>query len=153
MGFSMSASAFILARHQDVKAIVADSPYATLEGLIARQFFFLPGFTKWLLVALTKVYAQLFFGVRVSDATPAEVVGDLNTPLLIIHGDADSQIPLEHSRTIFTNADPNKTEFWIVPGAEHGFAHGLEGPRYEVKVRQFFEQNLCTTIARQSGGE
>jgi uncharacterized protein len=144
MGFSMSASAFILTRHPDVKAIVADSPYATLEGVIARQFFFLPGFTKWPLVSMTRLYAWLFLGVRVSDAAPAEVVRDLNTPLLIIHGDADSQIPLEHSQSIYTNADPDRTQLWIVPGADHGFAHGLEGPRYEVRVRQFFEQHLCT---------
>lgn len=143
LGFSMSASAFITARHPDVKAIVADSPYATLDGLIARQFFFFPGFTKWPFVALTKFYARLFLGVRVNDAAPAEVVRDLNTPLLIIHGDADSQIPLEHSQAIYANADPEKTRLWIVHGADHGFAHGLEGPRYEVRVRQFFEQHLC----------
>jgi fermentation-respiration switch protein FrsA (DUF1100 family) len=122
---------------------VADSPYATLEGLIARQFFFLPGFTKWPFVALTKLYARLLLGVRVRDAAPADVVQDLNAPLLIIHGDADSQIPIEHSRIIYANADPDKTTFWIVPGADHGFAHGLEGPRYEARVRQFFEKNLC----------
>ena len=153
MGFSMSASTFIMTRHPDVKAIVADSPYATLEGLIARQFFFLPGFTKCPLVALTKVYAWLFLGVRVSDAAPADVVRDLNTPLLIIHGDADSQIPIEHSQTIYANADHDKTKFWIVPGADHGFAHGLEGSRYEVRVREFFEQHLCTMTALQTGGE
>ena len=143
LGFSMSASAFITARHPDVKAIVADSPYASLEGLIARQFFFFPGFTKWPLVALTKFCARLFLGVRVNDAAPAEVVRDLNTPLLIIHGDADSQIPLEHSQTIYANADPEKTTLWIVRGADHGFAHGLVGPRYEVRVREFLEKHLC----------
>ena len=143
LGFSMSASAFILTRHPDVKAIVADSPYATLEGVIARQFFFLPGFTKWPLVSMTRFYAWLFLGVQVSDAAPAEVVRDLNTPLLIIHGDADSQIPLEHSQSIYANADPDRTQLWIVSGADHGFAHGLEGPGYEVRVRQFFEQHLC----------
>jgi dipeptidyl aminopeptidase/acylaminoacyl peptidase len=143
MGFSMSASAFILTGHPEVKAIVADSPYATLEGLIARQFFFLPGFTKWPFVALTKVYARIFLGVRVSDAAPAEAVRDLNNPLLIIHGDADSQIPIEHSHTIYANADTDKTQFWIVPGADHGFAHALESYQYELRVRQFFEQNLC----------
>jgi fermentation-respiration switch protein FrsA (DUF1100 family) len=126
-----------------VKAIVADSPYATLEGLIARQFFFLPGFTKWPFVALTKVYARIFLGVRVSDAAPAEAVRDLNNPLLIIHGDADSQIPIEHSHTIYANADTDKTQFWIVPCADHGFAHALESYQYELRVRQFFEQNLC----------
>ncbi|MGD9851687.1 MAG: alpha/beta hydrolase [Nitrospirales bacterium] len=145
LGFSMSASAFMLTRHPDVKAIVADSPYATLEGLIGRQFFFLPGLTKWPFVALTKLYARLLLGVRVSDAAPAEVVRDLNVPLLIIHGDADSQIPVEHAQTIYANADPDKTQLWIVPGADHGFAHGLEGPRYELRVRQFLEENLCPT--------
>ncbi|NKB81654.1 MAG: prolyl oligopeptidase family serine peptidase [Nitrospirales bacterium] len=115
MGFSMSASAFILAQHPDVKAIVADSPYANLEEIIARQFFFLPSFTKWPFVALTKFYARLFLGVRVNDAAPAKVVRDLANPLLLIHGDADSQIPLKHSRTIFANADSSKTELWIVP--------------------------------------
>jgi dipeptidyl aminopeptidase/acylaminoacyl peptidase len=151
LGFSMSASAFILTRHPDVKAIVADSPYAALEGLIARQFFFLPGFTKWPLVAMTKLYARILLGVRVSDAAPADVVRDLNTPLLLIHGDADSQVPIEHSQTIYAQADHDKTTLWIVPGADHGFAHGLEGPRYEVRVRQFFELHLCTPALSQPG--
>jgi pimeloyl-ACP methyl ester carboxylesterase len=151
LGFSMSASAFILARHPDIKAMVADSPYATLEGLIARQFFFLPGFTKWPLVALTKFYARLFLGVHVSDGAPAEAGRDLNAPLLIIHGDADSQIPLEHAQAIYTNADPDTTQLWIVQGADHGFAHAREGYRYELRVRKFFEQNLCTPTTLRIG--
>lgn len=147
MGFSMSASAFILARQSDVKAIVADSPYATLEGLIERQFFFFPGFTKWPFVALTKSYARLFPGVNVNAAAPAEAVGELASPLLIIHGDVDSQIPVDHSRAIHANANPDTTELWIVPGADHGFAHALEGYQYETRVRQFFERNLCSTVS------
>jgi hypothetical protein len=123
MGFSMSASAFILTRHPDVKAIVADSPYASLEGVVAQQFFFLPGPTKWPLVALTKLYARLLLGAKVSDAVPADAVADLKIPLLLIHGDADSQIPVEHSRQIQAKANPTTTEFWIVPGADHGIAN------------------------------
>ncbi len=150
MGFSMSASAFLLARHPDVKAIVADSPYASLEGVIARQFFFLPGFTKWPLVALTKLYARLFPGVNICTAAPAEAVRELTSPLLIIHGEVDSQIPLDHSLTIHANANPDTTELWIVPGADHGFAHALEGYRYETRIKQFFEQNLCDRASPQS---
>ncbi len=71
MGFSMSAAAFILARHPDIRAIVADSPYAALEDLVGRQFFFLPGPTKWPLVALTKLYVRLLLGVDVESAAPA----------------------------------------------------------------------------------
>ncbi len=145
MGFSMSAAAFILARHPKIRAIVADSPYATLEGLVERQFFFFPGPTKWPFVALTKLYARVLLGVKVTDAAPAETVRDLKTPLLLIHGDADSQIPVEHTRQIKANADPQTTEVWIVEGADHGFAHAFTGDRYEVRIRRFFEKHLCRT--------
>jgi len=153
MGFSLSASAFILARHPDVKAIVADSPYASLEKVVERQFFFFPGPTKWPLVALTKVYARLFLGLKISDAVPAEAAAELKNPLLLIHGDADSQIPVEHSRQIQAKANPATTELWIVPGANHGFAHALEGYQYEIRVREFFERHLCPKAAPPSGKE
>ena len=145
MGFSMSASAFILAQHPGVKAIVADSPYATLESLVERQFFFLPGFTKWPMVAMTKLYLFLLLNLSINDARPVEAVKVLESPLLLIHGDADSQIPVEQSRQILSHADQAKTELWIVPGADHGFAHAVAGHLYEIKVRKFFEQHLCPT--------
>lgn len=147
MGFSMSAAAFILARHPDIRAIVADSSYASLEDLVGRQFFFFPGPTKWPLIALTKLYARLLLGVDVEAAAPAQVVREPTAPLLIIHGEADSQIPVEHAREIYANADPARTELWIVPGADHGQVHAIEGPRYEVRIRTFLERNLCGPAA------
>lgn len=143
MGFSMSAAAFILSQHSDMRAIVADSPYATLEDLIGRQFFFLPGFTKWPLVTLTKLYARLILGVKVGAAAPAEAVRRMRTPLLLIHGEADSQIPVEHARRIYANASPATTELWIVPEADHGLAHAFEAHRYELRVTTFLERHLC----------
>jgi dipeptidyl aminopeptidase/acylaminoacyl peptidase len=143
MGFSMSAAAFILARHPDIRAIVADSSYSSLEDLVGRQFFFFPGPTKWPLVALTKLYARLLLGVEVDAAAPARTVRELTAPLLIIHGEADSQIPVEHAREIYAHANPATTELWVVPGSDHGQAHAIEGPRYEVRVRTFFEHHVC----------
>ena len=151
MGFSLSASSFILARNPDVSAIVADSPYASLEKVVERQFFFLPGSTKWPLVALTKVYVRLFLGLTFTDAEPADAVEELTMPLLLIHGDADSQIPVEHSREIHAKANPATTELWIVPGADHGFAHALAGYEYEIRVREFFERHLCPTTTPLPG--
>ncbi len=149
MGFSMSAAAFIMARHPSIKAIVGDSPYATLEGIVGRQYFFLPGPTKWPLVALTKLYAWLLLGLNVSDAAPAEAVKQLETPLLVIHGDADSQIPVEHAHQIQAHANPETTDVWIIKGADHGMAHALAGPEYEVRITRFFEEHLCQDESRK----
>ncbi len=150
MGFSMSAAAFILARHPDIRAIVADSAYASLEDLLGRQFFFLPGSSKWPLVALTKLYARLLLGVDIGATAPAQVVRELVAPLLIIHGEKDSQIPPEHARQIYAHADPAKTELWLIPGVDHGQAHAIEGPHYEIRVLQFFLRHLVDDVPRSS---
>lgn len=142
LGFSMSAAAFILCRSTGIHAIVADSSYASLEELIGRQFFFLPGPLKWPFVTLTNLWAHLLLGVDVKQAAPMEAVRTLRIPLLLIHGDADSQIPASHTREIAANADPSLTELWIVPGADHGLAHAREGARYEARVIQFFLRHL-----------
>ena len=148
LGFSMSAAAFLLARHPDIRAIVADSPYASLADLVARQlFFFGPGPTKWPVMALTRLYGRLLLGVDIEAAMPARAVRDLTAALLIIHGEADSQIPVEHAREIYAHANPATTELWIVPSADHGQARAHAGPRYEIRVRSFFERHLCGAAA------
>jgi fermentation-respiration switch protein FrsA (DUF1100 family) len=138
-----SAAALLLAHHPKINAIVADSAYATLEDLIGSHFFFLPGPLKWPPVALTTLYAKLFVGVNVDAAASVEAVRTLRTPLLLIHGEADSQIPVDHAHRLAANADPSLTEVWIVPGAEHGHARAIAGPRDEARVRRFFTQHLC----------
>lgn len=142
MGFSMSASIFILARHPAIKAIVAESPYASLRQILKRQFFFLPGPLSWPILTLTRQYALLLFGVDIGQASPVNAASNLNTPLLLIHGESDSQIPIEHSRQIAAQADPAITELWAIPHADHGQAHAREGSRYETKVLTFLQSHL-----------
>lgn len=127
LGFSMSAAAFLLTRSSGIRAIVTDSSYASPEELIGRQFFFLPAPLNRPFVTLTNLWAHLLLDVDVSQAAPREVVRMLHIPLLLIHGDADFQIPVSHTRQIAANADPSVTELWIVPGAGHGSAHAQEG--------------------------
>ena len=101
--------------HDTLQFIVEEA--AALDDLVARQFFFLPGPTKWPFVGLTKVYARLLLHVNVDDAAPAAAVRELPTPLLLIHGDVDSQIPVEHARRIYANANPATTELLFTLGA------------------------------------
>ena len=142
LGFSMSAAAFLLTRSPGIRAIVADSSYASLEKLIGRQFFFPPDPLNWPFVTLTNLWAHLLLGIDTKQAAPREAVRTLSIPLLLIHGDADFQIPVSHTRQIAANADPSLTEIWIVPGAGHGSAHAQEGDRYEARVMQFFLRHL-----------
>lgn len=50
-------------------------------------------------------------------AAPAEVVGAIEVPLLIVHGDADRYFPLRHVEAL-RDAAPN-ADVWVEPGMGH----------------------------------
>ncbi len=142
MGFSMSGSTFIVAQDPRIRAIVADSPFASLAKIVESQFFFIPGPLNWAIVALTSLYAKGLLGLDIDQASPENTIHSLATPLLLIHGETDSQIPANHSRTLLAKANPELTTLWLIPGADHGHAHAIAGITYELRVLDFFTTHL-----------
>ena len=142
MGFSLGAATIIMANSKDVKAIIADSPYATIDKMIERTYFIFPSITKIPFVFLTKLYTRIFLGIKTKDISPLQVISKIKAPILLIHGAKDSQIPVENSKILYEASDKNKTELWIVPRADHGYAHYLYPGVYEEKIVNFFNKNI-----------
>lgn len=142
MGFSLGASTIIMANSPDVKAIVADSPFASIDKMVRQTYSLFPGFTKMPFVWLTEFYAHLFFRVNPWKTTPAREISKITSPILFIHGAEDSQIPVENSRILYEASNKEKTKLWIVLGADHGQIHSLYQKEYEGKILEFFENNL-----------
>jgi dipeptidyl aminopeptidase/acylaminoacyl peptidase len=142
MGFSMSGAIFIAAHDPRIRAIVADSPYASLPKIVERQFFFIPDPMNWAIVSLTSFYAKVLLGLELGPNSPEQTIHSLSTPLLLIHGVADSQIPVEHARTLQANANPELTTLWLIPDADHGHAHAIAGMTYELRVLDFFTTHV-----------
>ncbi|MBA2300787.1 MAG: alpha/beta fold hydrolase [Chloroflexi bacterium] len=89
------------------------------------------------------VAARLFDGAtRVLGADPratepSRVIGLLETvPLLLIHGEADTTVPMAEGRRLAALAGP-ASEHWIVPGAGHSGGHAIAGDDYERRVSDF----------------
>ena len=89
------------------------------------------------------VAGRLFDGVaRVLGADPratepSRVIGLLETvPLLLIHGDADTTVPIADGRRLAALAGP-ASEHWVVPGAGHSESHAVAGGDYEGRVTDF----------------
>ena len=89
------------------------------------------------------VAARLFDGVtRALGADPratepSRIIGLLETvPLLLIHGEADTTVPIADGRRLAALGGP-ATEHWVVPGAEHSGGHAVAGVDYERRVRDF----------------
>lgn len=140
-GFSLSATTFLITDAPEIKAIVADSPYSSGHGIIEELYGYL-GPLKFPFVWLTELYANLFLGLRPSAVDVCASLKNRSVPILLIHGDRDSQIPLRHSQDIEACADKKLTELWIVKGADHGMSYAVNPEAYQEKVLGFFRKHL-----------
>ncbi len=57
-------------------------------------------------------------------------------PLLLIHGDADTTVPIADGRRLMERAGPS-AEHWVVRGAEHSRSHQLVPDDWEARVSDF----------------
>ena len=126
MGFSMGATTAILAGARDpaVSAVIADSPFADLRTYLNENLSVwseLPSFP----------FNQAFFivvpnltGLRAETVSPVREISNLSgRKLLLIHGEADVDIPIINSETL-AGAIPY-AQLLRVPGAGHVKAYAV----------------------------
>ena len=142
LGFSLGGATAIMTAPDtpEIKAIVADSSYATLEQMAESLFQRFSVFKKpmvWSVRQWSKIWLKFDPGA----VSPVASVEKNTTPLLLIHGEKDQEIPVEHSRQIF-QAAKGPAELWTVSSADHGSAYFQEKELYEKKVLEFFGKYL-----------
>ena len=138
-GFSMGAATVLLSENPAIKARVLDAPYADLAGEL--DYIFSPwGAWGKPLIALMKAWSLALMGVNINAVNPARSAAAITTPILLVHGDADTQVPLVNSQRIKA-ANP-AAELWVVKGANHGENWYRAGHEYEKRLMAFFNKNL-----------
>jgi len=139
LGFSMGAATAILAGSQEpaVDAVIADSPFADLkQHLDSRSYPF---------QALLLPELSLLTGIKPEQVSPVKAVQDLSTkPPLLIHGDADKDIPVQNSREILraARAAGSDASLWVVPGADHLKSYSTAKKAYSSRVIEFLDNSL-----------
>ena len=71
------------------------------------------------------------------DDRPIEAVTRIERPMLILHGDADSIIPVRHSRRL-AGASPDHVRLVILPGGEHNTLRDTH-PEVNQLIKEFFQ--------------
>lgn len=144
IGFSMGASIAVIgaARRPTVRAVVADSPFTTHEEIVAhaiQRAIHVPGAP---LARLADLFIERRAGYRHRDVQPIREVGAIAPrPLLLIHGTADTTIPVSHAYRMYEAAGAPK-ELWLGEDAEHCGTYFLDRPAYCARVAAFFERGL-----------
>lgn len=85
-------------------------------------------------------WAHFRFGVDVGAIDVASAVARARVPILLVHGDRDTENPPRHSYLIKQRAPG--CELWIVPGAVHCGAYGTDPAGFEQRLTTFFARAL-----------
>ena len=137
-GFSLSASAMLMS-NVDVNAIISDSAYANLENMI-KHIYSIFGPLKYPFVETTNILSKIFFKIHPKNVSPASAIRDIKTPILIMHGENDSQIPVENAY-LLKESNPD-IKLWIAKGTDHGQAYSLYSGEYKKRVKDFLKKNM-----------
>jgi fermentation-respiration switch protein FrsA (DUF1100 family) len=145
IGWSMGAATVLLAAPDQpaLRAIVSDSAFADMSLLLEKQLwqvspvmqFFRPGAT---------FAARTLYNIDIDHTRPDQAVARLGPrPLFLIHGTADTLVPVAHAHLLEAAAAGNPHfQSWILPGVEHVQAFHTAPGEYMQRVLTFFDQNL-----------
>ncbi len=157
VGVSRGACAAILAAAEDpaIRAIAVDGAFSTdcmVEYFMKRWAYIFAKvrvvyenhppmfwrFLRWVMIR----FAQREFNCRFLSVRKA-IQQMQPRPLLFIHGERDSYLPVEQSQLLYSLAAQPKY-LWIAPGARHNQAALLHPERYAALLVGFFFRHLAS---------
>jgi len=145
LGESLGASILLqsLVIEPRFRAVVAECAYVNFEQIAfyrLSQVSGLPAATFWPIVNLGFLYARLRYGVDLRRASPARAIRGRRTPILLIHGVLDDNIPLRHSRELHAS-NRGAVRLWEVNGAGHTNSLEIGPAAYVTTVTEWFHSH------------
>ncbi len=142
-GLSMGGACVLMCAGQGlpsyVRALVDDSGFSSAYEEFAyemRTKMHLPPFP---LLDAASLLCKIKEGWSFKEASSIRTLGAVKTPLLIIHGNADTRVPLTEGVKIMT-AKKEQVDFWEVEGGTHIQAISQQPERYVEAISSFLER-------------
>lgn len=133
-------------------AVIAESSFSTFRNAadvrLGQEFHTGPWLGRTLLrpaVDFGLLYARLKYRVDLAEASPLHAAAESTTPMLLIHGLADTNMPPWNSEIIC--AKDRHAESWEPAHAGHCGAIGAEPVEYERRVISWFESHDTRSTA------
>ncbi|MFC3038784.1 alpha/beta hydrolase [Virgibacillus xinjiangensis] len=142
-GVSMGAATMLMTSGEDmpdnVKAVVADSPYTTVYDLFDYQLermFHLPDVP---ILPSTGMVTKMRAGYTLKEASALEQVEKAEVPILYIHGKDDTFVPTEMAEELHANTN-SESELVLFEDSSHGEAFVIHQERYVDKLNEFLNE-------------
>jgi pimeloyl-ACP methyl ester carboxylesterase len=127
-------------------AVAAESPFSTFREIAYERVGQFLHTGLWLgrtifrpIVECAFIYAKSRYQLNFDLESPEKSVASTKVPVLLIHGQLDSNISARHSRKIA--AGNRDLVLWEGPGADHCGAIGIAPLELEGRVTDWFQQN------------
>jgi pimeloyl-ACP methyl ester carboxylesterase len=124
-------------------AVVAESSFSNFREIaydrMGQPFHLGPWVGQTILRPLVDVAflrARWKYGLNMEQVSPEDAVANSHIPVLLIHGQIDSNIPVRHSRRIHNRAP--KTVLWEVPAADHCGAIAIAPAEFQSRLDHWF---------------
>ena len=143
IGQSMGASTVLMeaAHNPRIKVAVVDSAYGDLPKLLNQQLAAHSHLPRWFNPGILAA-ANLVYGVRTDDLIPIRSARSWGPrPLLLIHGEADSTVPVGQARQLARAAGPTCQTVWL-PGVEHVEGYRTDPRGYVKAIDAFLTSHL-----------
>ena len=137
-GGSMGAVTMIraTAQYPEIEALVADSPFATLEDELDVRVAYR------LLRPLIRFFAERETGLRLDLVRPVDEIGLISPrPVFLIQGMDDTMVPPDSAERLYAAAGEPR-ELWTEPDAPHMNMYSYYRTRYTKRVIRFFDTYL-----------
>lgn len=148
IGMSMGAATAILtaAECPDIKAVVADSSFATLREVVYQGFKTMFKLPAPLVAAPMLMFSEMFAGFKTQWVRPIDAVAAIAPrPILFIHSRADDLIGWEQCDKLYAAATGPKQQ-WLVEQAGHARAGVMYYDEYCERVNRFFDEALAAAV-------
>ena len=138
IGISMGGNVVLTASDKIGKAkIIADCPFSSPKIMLKETIrqMKLPVKIFYPLVNLASI---IFTHTNLNKVSAYDSIKNTPNKILIIHGDSDMVVPHFISEDLFRTY-PNKIQYELFKGANHGMSYLVDKPRYQKIIRDFLD--------------
>ncbi|MEN6324742.1 MAG: alpha/beta fold hydrolase [Syntrophomonas sp.] len=138
LGFSMGATASLLAgaRDPEVDAVIADAPFADMRSYLEENLSVWTDLPSFPFNQAFFVVVPFLTGLDVNQVSPVHEIAQFKgRPVLLIHGTADTKIPIANSESLL-KAYP-QAQLLKVPGSDHCDSYHDHPDLYLKNLEQF----------------
>jgi len=148
LGNSMGGAVGVMAAAYDqrIKAVVADSAFATVEDNVPFAFRAITGLPAYPFQTPIVLVSEFIADAKISLLRPVDDIGKITPrPVMIIQGDQDEIVDPRDAELLYQAAN-NPKVLWRVENAGHVEAFDLDSNAYLDKVDRFFRDAVVEQV-------